>query len=222
MRLRELGTNLPKKAGKAILDFYPPSKDGSNPITREKKVISMPAFTDLELFPLEPDWNTFLVVLGGWNAERTNRSLYFGGTDENPFLVRMNPMAIGHYYSGGAESFLDAIRPAGIKRLEESFQREARRQGDIFAIESGYSWDELAHAADILASVGLDIKQSPAIELFQTRHVLHGQHAELNTRNHTMLFISGKVVAPDHADLELTVPYIVEQTALLYDPPRAD
>ncbi len=89
-------------------------------------------------------------------------------------------------------------------------------------MDVGYSWDELTHAADVLGGVQLQVKELPAMELLQTRHVLHGQYARMHTRNHDMEFISGTVVAPDHADLELTVPYVVGQTAFLYDPPHAD
>ncbi len=222
MRLMEMKGNYPKKAGKATLDFVGIDDSSSRLLHREKDIIYIPAFSDLEMFPLAPDWNTFLAVLGGWNAERGKQSLYFGGTDENPFLVQMNTQALHSFYTGGTEGFLNAIRPEGIKRLENSLQREARRQGDIFAIDSGYSWDELKHAADVLGNMQLKIEDSPAMELFRTRHVLRGQHAQLHTRNYDMQFVSGTVVAPDHADLELTVPYIIEQTALLYDPPKAD
>ena len=222
MRYMEMQGDLPKKAGAATLDFYEPESGGVRNVYRKDDVIHLPAFSDLEMFPLVPDWTTFLAIQGGWAAGGDKQQVFFGGTDENPFLVRMDSTVLSGFYEGGPGRFFEAIRPREITELETKLKRKARRQGDIFALDVGYSWDELTHAADVLGGVQLQVKELPAMELLQTRHVLHGQYARMHTRNHDMEFISGTVVAPDHADLELTVPYVVGQTAFLYDPPHAD
>ncbi len=222
MRLMELGSSRPKKAGKAILDFYPTSKDCANPVTRKKNVISIPGFVDLEMFPLESDWERFLIVSGGHNTSVDNAEVFFGGTDENPFLVRMEPSVMREYFLGGSYGFYRAIRPKRIEELGQTLCRSPRRQGDIFALHIGYTWEGLKRAAAIVGEVNIKVTDRKAASLFETRHLLTGQHARLNIGGATMQFASGTVVAPDHADLNLTKPYLIEQTEFLYNPPAAD
>ncbi len=222
MRLMELGRDRPTKAGKAILDFYPTSKDGTNPVTREKNVISIPDFVDLEMFQLESGWKQFLLVAGGHNTSVDNSEVFFGGTDENPFLVQMDPKVMREYFLGGPPRFYRAIRPRRIEALEEALCRSPRRQGDIFAIHTGYTWEGLRRAAAIVGEAKVNVTDRKAASLFQTRHLLTGQHVLLKIGGAEMQFASGTVVAPDHADLALTKPYLIEQTEFLYDPPAAD
>ena len=222
MRLMELGSNRPTKAGKAILDFYPTSKDCANPVTREKNVISIPDFVDLEMFPLRDNWEQFLLVSGGHCTSVNNAAVFFGGTDENPFLVQMDPKVMKEYFLGGSPGFYEAIRPRRIKALEETLCRSPRRQGDIFAIHTGYTWEGLRRAAAIVGEARVNVTEQKAVSLFDTRHQLTGQHVLLKVGGAQMQFASGTVVAPDHADLNLTKPYLIEQTDFLYDPPAAD
>lgn len=222
MRLMELRGNLPKTAGAAKLDFYPPSKDGNNTITRKKDVISIPAYVDLELFSLERDWKQFLAVLCLPRNNRDNAEVFFGETDENPFLVQMDPSVLSKFFLGGTAGFYAAIRPERISQLEDKLCRTARRQGDIFAIHTGYTWEGLKRAAAILGGIDVTVADRKAVSLFDTRHLLTGQYGRFKLGGTEMQFASGTVVAPDHADLTMTRPYLVEQTAFLYDPPRAD
>ncbi|MBI2011052.1 MAG: hypothetical protein HYS89_02385 [Candidatus Colwellbacteria bacterium] len=62
------------------------------------------------------------------------REVFFGGTDERPFLVPLEPEVLEIYGKRGETGFFEAIKPRRIRELEKQFGREhTKRQGDIFA-----------------------------------------------------------------------------------------
>src|SRR3989338_2608130 len=119
---------LPKKAGVAVLDW----KDGEP--TRDGKTINLPAYEEVQFFPLLDGVQLLLQIPRG---ERVRA--FFGGTDEQPFLVELEPSVIVSLRNG-EDGFFNAIKPNGAKVLEEAFDTKAVRQGDWFAVPLPLSW----------------------------------------------------------------------------------
>ena len=215
MRLCEMRSDRrPKEAGKAIIKY----SDSVRHPERKGKVITLPKDGSLELFKLQPDWNQFLVHQGD--------SLWFGGTDENPFLVRMNPSILDAYLRS-PKNFYPGIVPSLIGELEKRFpQMSYRRQGDIFAFPLPYSWEDFEKAFQICYWNSVVFHYKP-IHILDTRHILTGKYLNLK-REYGLLgqlasFVAeGVVKAPDHTPMKIEGPHAISQTALLWSPPEAD
>ena len=219
MRLIELGDKRPIAAGKAKLE-YKSIKDlcteGKYP-HRDGNLIVLPYEASLELFSLQEHWNQFLVSAYG--------ELWFGGTDENPFLVRMDPRALKEYLMGGPEHFYESIIPQRIIELSRIVGKEYVRQGDIFALPMDFDWETLSKAYSLLSGKELPMVKCKDEQVFETRHTLTGQRTELRVKVHGVEGLNlaeGKVAAPDHSLMTLIGPHAIHQTRNLYDPKNAD
>ena len=84
---------LPKSAGKAILEW----DKGVKSFSRNKKRIVLPLNQRLSYFPLQ-EGNQFLAYL----PRDERREVWFGGTDEEPFLVEMEPEVAEHFENTSA------------------------------------------------------------------------------------------------------------------------
>ena len=215
MRLCEMRSDRrPKEAGKAIIKY----SDSVGHPTRKGKVITLPKDGSLELFKLQPDWNQFLVHQGD--------SIWFGGTDENPFLVRMD-YSILNAYLKSPNDFYPSIVPTLMGKVKERFpQMSYRRQGDIFAFPLPYTWEDLEKAFEICYWNSFTFHHEPT-HINNTRHILTGKY--LNLKREYSLFgqlvnlvVEGVVKAPDHTPMKLEGPHAIGQTAFLYNPPEAD
>ena len=217
MLLRELGSRRPGRAGKAILKY-----DDVDVPRREKDVIILPERGDLQLVRLQRGWNQFI-------ARLDRSTVWFGGTDENPFLVSIDELPFRWYCKYGPKGFYESLLP-------ELPGDTYRRQGDIFAAPIPFTWEEVLKAYRyILGWVDVEVIEIDEGDegLFGTRHHLRGVILNRRVRmpetftsygpSPTWLVLAeGTVVAPDHADMKLEGVHALAQTRYLREPRKAD
>lgn len=215
MKLFELEKlqQLPIKAGVATIEYigskYKPH--------RKDETITLPADRLNELYLIE-DGTTFLFCRYGYNE------LWFGGTDERPFLVQLNNNLLISYATRGAEGLYDALRPQIIDDLEEKFEFPWRRQGDFFAVEMvGYQMEDLIRFHRLFQGEDPEITEYKEESLDGTRHLFTGMIlSDILLGGRTYDISVGRLEAPDHRPLELTSPSILVQARGLYNPQQAD
>jgi len=220
----------PKIAGMARLEYYTPKLDKGETwsfprCTREGKIITI-STVGYDMLQLLPDFSQFLLIgkpIKGLRDEYLD--CYFGGTDENPFLVSIMPQDViakgfskdtGWYKLWKEGEFYDFLKPDKISTLEKDYGLEKTlRQGDIFAYpHPTQNWKDI-----MVNYLSHDIKlQEGRFRLFETRHEITG--TLLETRYSTIA--QGIIRAPDHNDLNLKQICVLAQTAHLSDPTRAD
>ncbi|MBI2096463.1 MAG: hypothetical protein HYT43_02425 [Candidatus Taylorbacteria bacterium] len=220
MRLFEVEQKLgglPKKAGVAVLDWK-----GGDP-TRGGKTIRLPAYEEVQFFPLL-DGVQFLLQIPGRERARA----FFGGTDEQLFLVELEPSVIVSL-RGGEDGFFNAIKPNGAKVLEEAFDTKAVRQGDWFAVPLPLSWKATCGMAALVEYDPEVIEPSNEkerkVQLRGTRHnLLVDRYIDMRGDNRLgcTLVGEGLLKAPDHEDRVLKGPHAFFQTAHLVNPEQAD
>lgn len=219
MLLQELRGRRPKRAGKAIIEYdsqetYP---------RREGSTIILPYRGDLQLYKLQKDWNQFIARLDystGW----------FGGTDENPFLVRISNRPFDCYCRYGPDGFYNSLIP-------DLPGKTHRRQGDIFACPIPFSWEEIVKACRYIDGMRVEVLSiSEDRPIFGTRHSIRGQALDRRLtikgdpdsgidRAHERQWydlVEGTVVAPDHTPMELIGVHVLAQTLHLTDAKNAD
>src|SRR3989344_1788811 len=123
MRLFELErTNrgkLPKTAGDAVLKW---DEDCKTP-SRKDEVITLPAGHSVEMFSLL-DGAQFLLDV--------DSRVFFGGTDERPFLVELDNRIMKHF--GGDElQLFNALKPGPVKILETQCEVFSWRDSTYFS-----------------------------------------------------------------------------------------
>ncbi len=224
MRIIELvmSKSLPRRAGKAKLEYVdgqPATKDGPS---RLKDVIRIPTFGNPELFPLEDSWSQFLLMENPLDGSR-DRAVWFGGTDEEPFLVQMDPQVIHFFMKDGPEGFYRAIQPDALK-LNEKLNQPVRRQGDIFAVRMPSDWPSIQVALLLVGARDTKLSEGKDIRVFGTRHMLSGVCIGLERSGRSSVGLAeGVLTAPDHAPLELKGgPHLFAQTQYLFNPQNAD
>lgn len=166
--------------------------------------------------------------------------MFFGGTDENPFLVELDRSVMSvvqRIPECGEDTFYQSLKPQRVKQLEGRLGVPAKRQGDIFAVPVGWTWEQLrtlAHLID-LTVIGGDGTKEETMQVFDTRHVLKGRWLEMVTYRvkyqveyqrvegtTTTLFTEGTLEAPDHSPLVLDGVYVLVQADFLARPREAD
>jgi len=220
MLLAELRGRRPKRAGKAFLEYV----DRCERPFRKGDTIVLPARGDLQLYRLQPGWNQFIVRFD-------YSTVWFGGTDENPFLVRISERPFNSYCDKGPVGFYESLIPALPVNTY-------KRQGDIFACPIPFTWEEIIKAYRFLHGWNVDTVRAKAGEngggLFGTRHHLKGLTLPQTVRipetsivsygpdPQWLILAEGKVVAPDHTDMKLEGVHALAQTRHLHDPRIAD
>lgn len=222
MRYAEM-RSLPKKAGIAVLEFGEP-KDVREP-TRDKNRIVLARQPDDEFFPLQ-EGRQFLLrtnVSRGL-AVRYEFHAFFGGTDEQPFLVRLNGRPLSAFSEGGESAFYDALKPEIIKQLERLRKIPARRQGDFFAMPLGCSWDNIAWLQQLFSGDIITPTEVKELPVNETRHRFTGTFCKnVHVRETHGLIVEGTLQAPDHAEMKLAGDvYFLIQAQNLADPQHAD
>lgn len=217
MRLFEMKT-LPETFGKAKIEYV----KGKTAPYRDGRTIVIPSDGNTELFVLNR--SQFLLHLP------LSRSDWFGGTDENPFLVRLDEEPFRAFLEGGVlgdARFYAMLRWREAGLLALAVKRNVKRQGDIFAVPLNVAWGTLERCFRV-ASQGLEIAPCDGYSVFGTRHSLRGKAINHGGRVQvygisTPFIGSGVLSAPDHSNLDLgDKPHALYQTAHLYDPTRAD
>ena len=220
MLLAELRGRRPKKARKATLEYDPKA---SQPF-RKEDVIVLPDRGDLQLYRLQTGWNQFI-------ARFDFSTVWFGGTDENPFLVRIDDGPFDGFCRRGPEGFYSSLLP----RLPS---KTYRRQGDIFASPIPFTWEEIRKMYHYIHGWDVEILESDSkgdnSRLFGTRHRLNGTQmgttvmlpeeysGSFGPRQAYFVLAEGTVVAPDHTDMKLEGIHALTQTLHLHDPRTAD
>lgn len=217
MRLFELDS-LPKKAGVATLVW---SERAQIP-SREEGEIKLPHDDNVQFFLLQRG-TQFLVVVPDKNGRQASR-LFFGGTDECPFLVEMNPDALLGLKKGEV-GFYDVIKPEGVKFCEGKFGTKTIRQGDWFAVPIPLNWDAVHGLLGLFyRDHKIAKKKEGGIPIGGTRHLLiEGQFMTMGYNPLGCAGIAeGLLRAPDHEDKVLKGPHALFQTRLLTEPEKAD
>ena len=247
MKLAEM-ESLPERAGLARLNFV--SKAGDR-VLKDQFGRSVLAFRrddtiflinnpQAELFWLK-NGNQFLFVGPNFIWELGRSQIWFGGTDEQPFLVNLEPEAYQAFLDHGEAGFYQALKPKIIKAIEEEFGVSSKRQGDIFAVPIGFSWQELSRLSLLVSEEKLQPQPVSLMSLFGTRHRFSGQISYLEhlaSLSHKLderdtylgqglkvvdtYLAEGLVEAPDHSPLELKGVHLLSQTAYLADREHAD
>jgi hypothetical protein len=135
-----------------------------------------------------------------------DRAVYFGGTDERPFLVQVEPSLAAVHDRAGEQAFYEALKPPTINRLEAAFGADrTQRQGDVYAFKLPANWSDLGLSPS---------SRLRAMPVGPTRHVVHGrlaarfkQPVDVPGANERIavagLVAEGTLVAPDHAPRQL-------------------
>jgi hypothetical protein len=218
VKLFEMKT-LPKTFSKAKIDY----DEGASAPRRNGDVIVFPHDGYTDLYPIGLQRQKQFILTRGPEA------YWFGGTDENPFLVRINVNPVKAFLEGGVlreACFYQSLRLREIGQMEQATRRHYKRQGDIFAVPLNIGWADLERCFRV-SSRPLGIQSTDGAHLFGTRHLLRGKVVDMGALKifgvGTSLIALGTVVAPDHRDLVLgDKPHALYQTANLYEPERAD
>jgi hypothetical protein len=207
--------DLPKSADKAALEW----DRGVRVPSREGKRIALPLDQRPCYFPLQ-EGRQFLLYLprGG------QREAWFGGTDEEPFLVEMNPEVIEHFLSssGSAEAFYNYLVPESVTTLSGETGVPYRRQGDIFAARfcgEQYFEKRLARLLGNRANV-----HNSRFRVLGTRHEARGTVVTIDEGGvQSKTLVRGTIEAPDHKPLVLDDGiYLLDQTRHIVHPTKAD
>lgn len=223
MRLFEMDER-PTSFGKAKIEYANQSEP-----SREGNTIAIPEHNYSELFPLahRGKHDQFLLVMRSAGEHGT----WFGGTDENPFLVRIDNAPLNEFLKLGEGAFYQSLIQQGIFDLSLAVHRNYVRQGDIFAVPLNMSWFTLCRCFRVArwgdARSNYEVHDVDKQPVFGTRHLLtgtamvgpylyiHGVNVET--------VASGVVEAPDHSPLNLGgMPHALFQTNHLSSPRNAD
>ncbi len=232
MRVAEI-KKLPKQAGVATLEWFRendrlPSRNGRNIRLRRR--------AEAEFYPLQ-NGEQFLYRL---YPDNPKDYVWFGGTDQAPFLTTLKPAAFLALASGGEKAFYEALKPPIIARAELFWGADkTRRQGDIFTYPIPKGWDViLAEWVNNITTRTYKLQQNwnrRGTEVLNTRHTLSGMLFQgdfwldgigrLYADNHPladfyprMVLGEGHLNAPDHTQLDLKGPHIIAQAHLLQEP----
>lgn len=217
MKLFEMAER-PSKHGQATVVFDPQV----NFPVRQKRTIHLPEQVELEYYPLARG-RQFLVRIPASIARDRETQVWFGGTDERPFLVRLQVEAFMSFVHGGEEGFFTALIPKEAAQLAGQLSLKLRRQGDIFAIDLAADWEEILKASRLINGQAPQ-PTSHTTPVFGTRHEVSGLGvAKLSLYGKTLTFVSsGKLQAPDHRPLDLERPHVLFQAGYLWSPKDAD
>ncbi len=223
MKLEEM-KELPKKAGEAKLQFG--YKGKKTPPLRIGKKIILPGYKSTEFFPLQ-NGKQFLLDLG--------HSLWFGGTDENVFLVRLNTdiLKVINLEELNEKDFYKILKPEIIQEIEKRFNVKSKRQGDIWAVPIKFSIKDLVRAAFLFwgREYEAKVKTAKRLSILKTRHRLTGKYIlnhgvvdpdQEGSESRNVIVGEGIVKSPNHSAIKLQGLHILTQTAYLWDSTKAD
>lgn len=234
---------LPISAGKANIEW----KEGTFDPSRKNHTLFLPYREELEWYPLKEGlqflfrcgYRSQTISRSSLGRERLVPRVFFGGTDENPFLVEIHAHLLRIYLQYGEEAFYKALVPVPILVAKEISKREYVRQGDIFACPVPWLNFEREY------KTRKDIQRfNVSASLFMTRHTLRGRGFTLvgvrpfyedildpkdivlsrlfRTTEEILVIGEGTIECPDHSSLILKEPHLIAQTRFLFDPKRAD
>ena len=218
MRLFELNP-LPKRAGMAALSW------GKGLPQRNEEEITLPEDEEVQYFPLQKGEQFLILALHKGDHEVVpSQRLYFGGTDERPFLVEMEPKVL-LALKRGEKGFYNALKPEGVEFCEQKFGTKAVRQGDWFAVPIPLKWDSVHGLLGLFSNDHKIVtKKEKGIPIGGTRHLLIEGQCVAFSYHHLGCTIIGEGLlrAPDHEDKILEGPHAFFQMKHLKKPIEAD
>lgn len=206
-------TEIPEKFGLAKTELHFQATP-----TRIDDVIRFPKTnTNMRVYSLL-DGTQFLALIGAGLQPVT----YFGGTDETPFLVRLDSTYGSTFLRSGEEGFYAGLVPSRIRQLERLFgPSTVTRQGDLWAYDLGMSWEALARHHCQVSNMHFATNTN-RMTLFATRHTLSGGRAvshrvvlaagEKPLRLNKSSVGDGTLTAPDHESVTLRGPHAFART----------
>jgi len=227
MQLFEI-SDLPKKAGKAVIHF----DEAQSTPKRDGKDICLPKEPLARFFPID-DGKQFLYKGG------EDRGCWFGGTDEEPFLVEMDSNAFDAFLQGARnfgnpllreQAFYRSLVPSIVDKISAETGIAYRRQGDIFAARycsDNYGFAKNLQALSRLSKRGkgiIEVEQSTE-SVFGTRHEGKGTFVHVKDEYHfsSAQLFTGTLNTPDHKPLSLDDGlYVLGQTRFIAQPQNAD
>lgn len=219
MKLFEM-QQLPQKAGMTLLEFSPNS--WSNP-TRNGQTIILPKRPEDELFSLKGGQQFLFRCAGRTTSGSEETQFWFGGTEENAFLVRLTQPPFSAFQKDGETGFFAALKPKAVTKCETAFNVPTRRQGDIFAVAIPYSWQELSQALLLCHGEECTPKKVTDQSLFETRHTFTGRFGKARVFGEQHCVGEGIISAPDHSPLSIkNGVYIIAQASGLFSSKVAD
>lgn len=206
-------------------------KRNPEPPTRNDDAIFLPNVAQSELFPLL-DGKQFLLRIPGTEQDRYGHvermdQVWFGGTDEGPFLTRLHQESFKVFREKGETGFFGALKPNFVKYLETTFRVTALRQGDIFAVPLPFTWKSLTQHAILFRNEKVRIEEL-CCNPFGTRHHFNGPSAIVRMEGGNPYRVDHLVVgdgfleAPDHGPLKLEGIHALAQASHLFTPETAD
>lgn len=185
--------------------------------SRKQGIIYLPDQKDACLIPL----------LGGtqflFRCSLPKGGVWFGGTDEQPFLTQLEPHTWSIREHGNETAFFDALKPQLIKEAEKVLLRQAQRQGDIFYLDFGFDWNQINSFLSLIGWSRHTLTATKKAPVFDTRHTIAGEILFVETpQRQTRLLARGTLKAPDHTDRVLESVHLVVQANCLFNPARAD
>lgn len=225
-KLERRRRGLPVKAGTATLKWFKP---------REVEKLPRPWRSDDSIFlPYHEDVD-FHILLNGqqfvWEDHRYSQ-VFFGGTDESPFLVQLHPC-----YSmselGNQRTFFSSLKPDGIRSLEKHFRTKALRQGDWYALPIPIPFNLLIGTLHLFgawrsSSILLVEKPDKSVRLNGTRHLLKTKRyipLDALVSHFPGLYLitdGGIMVSADHSNLKLRGTHVLSQTTSVIYQKSAD
>lgn len=160
--------------------------------------------------------------------------LYFGGTDERPFLVRINtrqwdvPKWLEFW---NKDQFLEKLMPYNLRKLRQWFTQKPKRQGDIWALPlSNADWEmviSIGYVLGVSSKGKFSETEESGLNIYETRHKLFGEYWIFKQpekyENGEGLVAKGTVKAPDHEDMDISSTlHLIFQNDYLYDRRNAD
>jgi hypothetical protein len=202
------------KAGLAFVEYDEKVKQPK----RVKDLITLPV-EGYELFQADESFSQFLFLSTEVDNYDRQQSCWFGGTDELPFLVQLQPNKWKQAWS--KDQFYTELKPPIMKMLEGLYGPRTKRQGDIFAYELPKELQNF-EVLRVLVLLGdnriTNFSDYSNHSVFRTRHMIQGQI----TIHWKHPVAKGIIKAPDHKDLILDNWHILAQTEGLYNPEKAD
>lgn len=207
---------LPARAGEAELEVEEYNNSyRPNPLARRESKTIVFSETETARFYSIKDGQQFLYTAGVGE----NRRLFFGGMDESPFLVELYfPMI--ESLMDGEEAFFNGLKPKIVAEWEAVLKTTAKRQGDFFAVPffkqdwGGFLKQYLGKGTAVTSFL------ADGFRLRGTRHCFTGLIATSEKENR--IIGDGVIMAPDHENLYIPGPHLIEQAIGFVRPQEAD
>lgn len=183
---------------------------------RERKKLHLPRRPESVFLPLGEGKLLFINMAGQVSA---NRGYSFCGMDEAPFHSFVTSDAVEAYKEGGPEGFLESLVPSLMKMLRgrSDIPDGYARQGDWFANQLPFSWEEVERFVRLGRDREISAKEVKREPLNGTRHLFTGRIAmDVPLFERNCMLVEGTISSPNHRPLVLSgAPHVIARAANL-------